>query len=548
MADINGKRIISTASSPEVFYDITYTKSRPDNSHMKYVFTIKTILENQYSFIYTGHNLTATITVNGVSDSAVIKTRDESWGEAAAGTVRSTDTITITCNSTSTAVQTVTFKVVNTYGDVGNVTNSSYTVAPTAPAPSYTKCGAPTWKSGAGSEFYGTLAGGNGNVTVTWDEGTPGTNNSVTGYIIQAKYPDDDWYEKWNSSGTSATLNFEGLSGQNCTIQLRIMTKGSAGSSYYSDWSSTISVTALGRSKCTAPTSVTIRSSASASSSEIEQKDCGSGAFYIHWNAGKAGLNNSISGYTVYRRNKTSGQTTWSVFKTVTGTSTLYVSDNLSESNDYEYCVVTNGSGGSSWGSEYSGSKMIRMRVTSPTGVSITARTEPRQTNSVTLDSVTHFKYGAVLLASWSPDPSKNLYVNVTPSGGVGVKYYRVWCGCYLVTENPLGHETPGGTTSGVTGWYQIVSTLAPGIAFGDAQARRDAGQAIVYRVDAVGNNGLTSSSYYYSVPIITSGTLRFKTSGSWDHIAIPYIKVSGTYRKPVQVWIKVSGTWRKSF
>lgn len=542
MADINGKRITSTAATPNVYYDITYTKSRPNNSQMRYVFTIKTILENKYSWIGTGHNLTATITVNGSSGSAVIKTRDESWQEAPEGTVRSTDTITITCGSTSTAVQTVTFKVVNTYGSAGVVTNSSYTVAPIAPAPSYTKCGKPSWKTSSGTTFYGNLSGGNGNVTVSWNAGSAGTNNSVTGYIIEAQYPNGDWYEKWNGGNvTSATINFDGYADRNCDINLRIRTKGSAGASYYSDWSSTIYVRSLGRTKCEAPGTVTIRSGTSATSSAITQKDCGSGSFYIHWTAGSAGVNNSISGYIVYKRNKTSGQTTWSVLREVSA-STLYTSDSSSESNDYEYCVVTKGSAGSSWNSGYSSSKMIRMRVTSPTKLEIAVRTVSGQTDAATLENITHPLYGAVKMASWSPNPSKKLYLNLTPSGGVGVKSYRIYRGLYSAGQDPTTHSSPS------SGWVSVTSTSQPGSAYPTDCDRLNPSQSIVYRVDAIGNNGLTSSSFAYSIPLIGSGTIKFKVSSNWDKISVPLLKVSGTWRTPVQVWQKVSGTWKKSF
>lgn len=162
-----------------------------------------------------------------------------------------------------------------------------------------TSCGAPSWKTASGTTFYGNLSGGNGNITVSWNGGSAGTNNSVTGYIIQARYPNTDgtypdanWYQKADLGNiTSTTLDFDGWDGKNCDIHLRIRTKGSAGSSYYSGWSSIIWIRSLGRTACRAPTSISVSPSSGV---------WGGTTLTISWSGASSGTNNAISGYELY--------------------------------------------------------------------------------------------------------------------------------------------------------------------------------------------------------------------------------------------------------
>lgn len=231
----------------------------------------------------------------------------------------------------------------------GSKLSGSFTITVPKVA-TYTACGAPTWKSGNGSTFYSNLCAGttNGNVTVTWNAGTAGTNNSVTGYIIQARYPKEGtqnsydsnaWYEKWNGTGTSATLNFDGWASSACDIQLRIRTKGSAGSSYYSGWSSTIYVRSLGRTNPSAPTS------AAWSKSTIY---CGE-SYRITVSGASAGVNAAITGYEWQWKYDSNSWTS------AGSTTTAYLDDTIgsySTSNRTLYWRVrTKGAGGtySSW-------------------------------------------------------------------------------------------------------------------------------------------------------------------------------------------------------
>lgn len=410
---------------------------------------------------------------------------------------------------------------------------------------SYTKVSTPTWKSGNGANFYGNLAGGDGKVTVTWNASSAGTDNSVTGYIIQAQYPGGSWYEKWNSTGTSATLQFDGLSGSNCAIKLRIQAKGSAGTSYYSNWSSEITVNALGRSKCSAPTSITIRSTSSSTSTVLSTKDCGSGNFYIHWSAGTAGLNNAIQGYSIYYRDKTSGATSWTFLRTISGTSTRYTTDNWSTSHDYEYTVRTNGVttsyGNYDWNSTYGTNiATIGMVPTNPTSVTFT---NGGTYNS--LVSINHPTLGSSYLAGWTQLSSATaLTISGTMSGASGVKNYRIYYGIFSQDQAAQGTSPP---SPSVVGWTSLTST-ATSTTLSFARQRIGPGQVLRFRIDTVGYNGRISSGYYYSPCIVGAGTTAYKMSGVWKYKSIPYVKVGGVWKTPVMVWRKVGSVWKQTF
>lgn len=292
MADINGQKISATAASPYVHYVITYTKSRPNNSQMRYVFTIKTNLNSSGSFLGTGHNLQCTMTVNGTSGSVELKSRTESWR---GNDVKSTKTLTITCSSTTgNATQGVTFKVDNPYGTAGEVTNSSYTV--TSSALTYTKCGAPSTFSVDTSQ-----AAPSSKVTLSWKGASAGTANAIQRYYTE--YTIDggsSWAAtnpyNYNTSSTSGSLTITLPSNEGETFGFRIRTEGAAGSNYYSDYKNLYNaLTTYSRptmSVCSASQSL--------------------GTYTITWSAGSAGKNNPISKYEIWYSYKTSSSGSWS--------------------------------------------------------------------------------------------------------------------------------------------------------------------------------------------------------------------------------------------
>lgn len=107
------------------------------------------------------------------------------------------------------------------------------------------KLSAPTWKTSSGISFLGNLGGGTGEITVSWNAVSSATSNTISSYDVQACYPGGTWYSKGTTSSTSMKLVFDGYRDSLCPIQLRIQARGSAGSSYYSNYSSTITVYAM---------------------------------------------------------------------------------------------------------------------------------------------------------------------------------------------------------------------------------------------------------------------------------------------------------------
>jgi len=186
-ADINGQTVTSTAGSPSVAYDLSYTKSRPNNSQMTYTFTVKCRLPGgTSSWIGTGHAFTAKFTVKGsdganYSNSVLIRDKNASWNTGYAGTyVRKEVSVSVTCNSTvANATQAVTFEViVDNYDDskTGSVTNSSHTVT-SSPLQSVTVYFDP---NGGSANFNNTTA-------------TPGTYTTLP-TASRGGYTCNGWY------------------------------------------------------------------------------------------------------------------------------------------------------------------------------------------------------------------------------------------------------------------------------------------------------------------------------------------------------------------
>ena len=102
-------------------------------------------------------------------------------------------------------------------------------------------CSAPT------SVSVSKTAGDPGSkVTLNWSGAKAGTANSITGYDIQKREYDGEAWGSWTSASPSSVSSTSTSSSASVTIssvpgnltQFRVRTKGSAGSNYYSGWSS----------------------------------------------------------------------------------------------------------------------------------------------------------------------------------------------------------------------------------------------------------------------------------------------------------------------
>lgn len=197
----------------------------------------------------------------------------------------------------------------------GSTYNSDWKYSSTIRRASYTKCSAPTSISFTNGVSNNTFED---SITFSWNGASGGTSNSIVGYDIRCAV--------YNSAGTSiekycslsgtqnsltsisstsnkgsktATLSWV-TRGRKIVIQIR--TKGSAGSSYYSDWKNSTAITRNLYSDCVAPTTVTLTSEKDLNGNT--HSDIFESQVTIKWSGAIAGANNSITGYYIQVRLK----------------------------------------------------------------------------------------------------------------------------------------------------------------------------------------------------------------------------------------------------
>jgi hypothetical protein len=302
MADINGITL-QAGSSPTVYYTITYTKSRPNNSQMTYNFTISAALGSSGSFIHNGYALLCTMTVNGSSSQVRIKAEDnDNWD----GTTPRLRYVSVTCASTTgNNAQGVRFRVVSDGRltlSSGVIDNSSYTVL-SSPLLT-TACGAPTSCS-----VSSTLA--EGGVTLSWSGASGGINNSISSYEIQ--YSDSSDNLTWGAWTALTTVTTTATSGSVDTSpptvrgnyrRFQVRTRGTAGASYYSGWK--VSTNSVRRNTAPKPATLAVASPAAYSNETIT----------LTWSGASSGTS-PIKGYQIASRTSTDN-VTWSTWNVLT--------------------------------------------------------------------------------------------------------------------------------------------------------------------------------------------------------------------------------------
>ena len=207
-ADMNGQTVTYSGGAPAADYYLTYTASRPNNSQMTYNFTVRTKLRN--GWVLTGWKLTAVITVNGVSGSAVVRERNAQWG--------STNVpdpnyhycyITVTCPSTAgNADQSASFRVDRASDNASNwgvINSTGFTVRSAGLNPT-----APGKPLGASISSSTVLPGQK--ATLAWDAGSAGTNNPIKHYDVyyrdsQSISFSGDYTYFWSGNATSAAVD-----------------------------------------------------------------------------------------------------------------------------------------------------------------------------------------------------------------------------------------------------------------------------------------------------------------------------------------------------
>ena len=158
--------------------------------------------------------------------------------------VGATGSFTISNPSGASKTVTLTYKKsgLNVSYNGGKITSLSVSAKITSNnTASASDCSAPTTVTVAS-----TSADPGDKVKLSWSGAKAGTANSITGYDIQKREYDGESWGSWTSASPSSVSSTSTSSSASVTIssvpgnltQFRVRTKGSAGSSYYSGWSS----------------------------------------------------------------------------------------------------------------------------------------------------------------------------------------------------------------------------------------------------------------------------------------------------------------------
>lgn len=298
MADIYGVTL-QAGSSPTVYYTITYSKSRPNNSQMTYNFTISAALGSSGSYIHSGYALLCTMTVNGSSAQVRIKAADgDDWD----GTTPRLRYVTVTCASTTgNTAQGVRFQVVSD-GRLpltsGVIDNSSYTVLSSALLTM--ACGAPTSCS-----VSPILA--EGAVTLSWSGASSGINNTISSYEVQYSDSTDNLtWGAWTAlttvttTATNGSVSVDPPSTRGNYRRFQVRTRGTAGASYYSGWK--VSSNSVRRNTAPSPATSAVASPAAYSNETIT----------LTW-SGASGGTSPVKGYQIASRTSLDNST-WSAW------------------------------------------------------------------------------------------------------------------------------------------------------------------------------------------------------------------------------------------
>lgn len=302
MADIYGVTL-QAGSSPTVYYTITYSKSRPNNSQMTYNFTISAALGSSGSYIHSGYALLCTMTVNGSSAQVRIKAADgDDWD----GTTPRLRYVSVTCASTTgNTAQGVRFQVVSDGRlplSSGVIDNSSYTVLSSALLT--TACGAPTSCS-----VSPILA--EGIVTLSWSGASSGINNTISSYEIQYSDSTDNLtWGAWTAlitvttTATSGSVSVDPPSTRGNYRRFQVRTRGTAGASYYSGWK--VSTNSVRRNTAPSPATSAVAYPAAYSNETIT----------LTW-SGASGGTSPVKGYQIASRTSLDNST-WSAWNVLT--------------------------------------------------------------------------------------------------------------------------------------------------------------------------------------------------------------------------------------
>lgn len=336
--------------------------------------------------------------------------------------------------------------------------------------PSYTKCKAPDSVS-----LNKTYVEPGGKITVSWRGAGGGTGNSIQRYYVQQQVNGGSWSSanpyNYNTSSDSGSLNVTLPNSPGATVRFQVRTEGSAGSTWYSDYTQS--------GNCTLYSAPTIPTCT------VTKDRPKQGDVTINWQAGSAGTGgNTIQNYEIWYRVSSGGSSgPWGSRQRILNIWNInqrsYTWSQGTVGKWYQFCIVAIGSKYSySNTNAWSSAVQISVRYTNcgaPSNFRISGTTTPIRGQQTTL--------------SWGAG-----------SGGVNnsVQYYEIQ------------YSTNNGSS-----WSTLSSTIAPNRTSYIFNAPQYVG-AVKYRIRAKG----TAGSSYYSGWANSSNTLNVQqadppTSGS---------------------------------
>lgn len=218
----------------------------------------------------------------------------------------------------------------------------------------YTACTAPTSVTASSNNFENT-------VTISWSGASGGASNSISSYYIQyATSPNNTTWGSWtnlttvSSTATSGSQSIDMSSkvSRGHYVKFRVRTQGSAGGSYYSDYTSSSAIRRQDYTNCVAPTSFTIVSDVVDNPFET--------SVTLKWSGASGGTANTISSYYIQYA-VSSDNSTWNTWSDLTiinstvasGDATFNMSSNVPRSYYVKFRIQVRGSAGSSYYSDY---------------------------------------------------------------------------------------------------------------------------------------------------------------------------------------------------
>lgn len=266
----------SITSDSGVVYDASVT------SATLYISNFKTYAASEYlNVIYGSSSGTTVARTNNLASNSSVHSSTESL-------------INLSSSLLTSSVSTITLGVVATSG-TGNKINirDGCTITLTINYEyNYTACSAPTSVS-----ISPTTVDAGASATLAWGGAKAGTNNPINGYVIYRSTASGSGYSVLQTVGASVT-------------SLAVTAPSSMGSAYYykvatldtvdgSQVTSTVYATLTARTytACSAPTTVTVSATGVAPGASVT----------LSWSGAKAGTNNAITAYQVYRATSANG-------------------------------------------------------------------------------------------------------------------------------------------------------------------------------------------------------------------------------------------------